>query len=114
MSAGVVDGYFSPASTTAMAIALGVPLAGDAAEPVLPSRLGLAGRRAVSFPVARNLEGLTAAVLSYAAPFTNGHYVLFDQEAARAQYTCFLATLGGERGPVIPAPQNLEAPCPGD
>ncbi|MEQ9499858.1 MAG: hypothetical protein RIT81_23470 [Deltaproteobacteria bacterium] len=110
MTAGVRDGYFHPRSQAAMAVALGVPLAGDEVEPILPGALELAGRAPVSLPVSGNMD-VTAAVLQYEAPNTNGHYVVFNQAGARHQYTCFAASVGAD-GATIPAAADDETPCP--
>ncbi len=108
MGAGYRDGYFSPRAQAKLAGALGVPMAGDAVEPYVASVLELLGRAPVDFPVKHDLHGVTAAVVPYEGPFENGHFVLFDHEAGRYQYTCFLQS----NGAVIPAPDALDAACP--
>jgi hypothetical protein len=67
-----------------MAIAMGTPLVGAAAEPLIDAI------DKTDFPVVRNMDGVTSAVLSYegTGPM-RGHYVLFDRDDARQQYTCF-------------------------
>jgi hypothetical protein len=112
MTAGFRDGYFAPTSQAAMAVALGAPLVGDEVEPVLPDTLRLAGRETMGYPASRNLNDRTAGVLHYAAPNVNGHYVVFNQEGARFQYTCFAAGVGTPAGPQLLAPRGLDAPCP--
>lgn len=112
MTAGYLDGYFHPYAQSAIAVPLGAPLAGEAAEPILAGALELAGRAPVSFPVQNNLNGKTAAVISYPAPHTLGHYVVFNQKGAMHQYTCFLATVGTPQGAVIPqAVSDPSASC---
>jgi len=111
MTAGVRDGYFSPDSEAAMAVALGTPLAGDVVEPTLPATLELAGLSPVDYPVRGNQDGTTSAVVQYAAPFNLGHYVLFNQPGAIHQYTCFLATVGEPGGPVILRGEDIASPC---
>lgn len=111
MTAGYRDGYFAPTSQAAMAVSLGVPLVGEAVEPVLADTLALAGRESASFPLTNNLNGRTAGVLHYLGPNVNGHYVVFNQEGARFQYTCFAATMGRVEGPTLFAAQSLDAPC---
>lgn len=112
MTAGVRDGYFHPRSQAAMAVALGVPLAGNPVEDILPARLGLAGIDPVSFPAQDTVNGRTAVVIEYEAPHTLGHYVVFNQEGARYQYTCFLASVGTEGGAKVPGPASLGDACP--
>lgn len=96
MTAGVRDGYFHPRSQAAMALALGAPLAGDEIEPILPGVLQLGGIAAAQYPVANNVNGRTVGVVQYASPEEQGHYVVFNQEGARHQYTCFIASVAGD------------------
>lgn len=111
MFAGVRDGYFHPRSTTAMALGLGVPLVGEAVEPILPDRLRLDGRTPIPYPAGKTLNDRVAAVIHREAPNTLGHYVAFNQEGARYQYTCFLASVG-TGAESIPEPRGLTDPCP--
>lgn len=104
MTAGFRDGYFHPRSQAALALSLGIPLAGDSVEPILRERLALAGRNAEALPLAGNFHNRTAGVVSHAAPHNLGHYVVFNQEGARRQYTCFLATVGTQEGALILTP----------
>lgn len=108
MTAGVRDGYFHPLAQNAMAAALGASLAGDSVEPTLPEALGLVGGSPVTFPAGKNRAGVTAVVTHYEVPFDLGHFVAFDREDARHQYTCFLASVGETVG----GPAGLDAPCP--
>lgn len=108
MTAGVRDGYFHPLAQNAMAAALGASLAGPSIEPTLPEALGLAGAEPVTFPAGKNRGGMTAVVTHYDVPFNLGHFVAFDREDARHQYTCFLASLGEK----VDGPAALDAPCP--
>ncbi|MCA9551629.1 MAG: hypothetical protein KC933_16450 [Myxococcales bacterium] len=110
MTAGFRDGYFHPRSQAAIATAMGLPQAGEDAEPILPSVLALAGIDRVSYPVQANLSGRTAAVVQFTAPFNLGHYVVFNQDGARHQYTCFLASVGSG-GARLDAPAGLDDPC---
>ena len=112
MPAGVIDGYFSPRAEAALAVNLKAPLVGPEIEPFLPASLRLAGQQATTYPVQGNIGGKTAAVIQYASENTKGHYVLFNLEGARFQYTCFLAGVGTANGAQISAPDGLDAPCP--
>lgn len=111
MSAGVRDGYFHPRSTSAMAAALGIPLVGAEVEPTLPQVLALDGRTTRPYPLGQTLGGRVAGVVQFAAPNDLGHYVLFNQEGARYQYTCFAASVGTGRE-AIPEARGLEDTCP--
>lgn len=111
MTAGYLDGYFAPTSQAALATALGAPLAGEAAEPVLPRTLALGGIEPVGLPARSTVEGRTVVVVSHAAPNVNGHYVVFNQPGARRQYTCFAATIGTAEGAVVVAPEPDVTHC---
>lgn len=111
MTAGVRDGYFHPRSQAAMAVAMGLPLAGTEVEPILPGALSLAGRSTEPLPAVPGANGVTAAVVQYEAPNTLGHYVVFNQPGARHQYTCFAASVGAD-GAQIPVAGDDETPCP--
>lgn len=112
MTAGFLDGYFTPASQAAIGGALGIPLAGERVEPVVGAALELFGLPDEGYPVQGNVDGTTAAVVQHAAPHTLGHYVVFNQEGPRHQYTCFLASVGTAGGAIIPAPATDADPCP--
>lgn len=112
MTAGYRDGYFHPRSQAALALSLGTPIAGSFAEPILNERLKLAGRSVEPFPLQRNFENYTSGVVSFAAPHTLGHYVVFNQEGSRHQYTCFLESVGRAEGAIILEPaDSVHAPC---
>ncbi len=111
MTAGFRDGYFHPRAEAAMATALGIPLVGTEVEPWLPDTLRLAGDETHAYPLSGNLSGRTAGVVHYAAPAINGHYVIFNQDGARQQYTCFLASVGTPGGAVIREARGLDDPC---
>jgi hypothetical protein len=112
MTAGVTDMYFSVQAETAAAVALGATQVGLEVDPETPNALRLDGRDTVSYPLRANLNGVTGGVVQYASPFKLGHWVVFDQESARAQYTCFLAGVGSPEGPRISASAGLGQPCP--
>lgn len=111
MTAGYRDGYFAPTSQAALAVALGAPLAGAPVEPVLADTLELAGIDPVSLPAQATVNQRTVGVLPYAAPFMNGHYVVFDQPGARYQYTCFAASVGTAGGATLLPARGLDDPC---
>ncbi|MEC7752013.1 MAG: hypothetical protein VX405_10960 [Myxococcota bacterium] len=112
MPSGVRDGYFHPRAETGFAVAGMLPLAGPSVEPILPDSQSLRGIAPVSYPVRASLNGRAAAVSHWNAPFDLGHYVVFNKETARYQYTCFLASVGKESGAAIPEPKSWNAPCP--
>lgn len=112
MTAGFRDGYFHPRSEAALAVALGATQGGDEIEPIVPAALALAGRERVALPLSNNLGGKTVGVVAYAAPNDQGHYVVFNQDGARFQYTCFVKAVGPGAPPAILPPAALDAPCP--
>jgi hypothetical protein len=112
MSAGIRDGYFHPRSQAAVATSLGATLVGDEIEPILPASLALDGRETVAFPLVANIDDKTVGVVQYPAENVHGHYVMFNREDARFQYTCFVATVGLDDETPILGPQALDAPCP--
>ncbi len=109
MTAGIRDGYFHPRAQTAMAIAMGLPLAGPVVEPILEAAETLAGRQTLELPLKDNMNDRTAAVLQYSAKNTQGHYVVFNQEGARYQYTCFVAQMAS--GPSLLKPGTKDDEC---
>lgn len=109
MTAGVRDGYFHPRSEAALAAALGVTLVGEEVEPILPDTLRLAGLQTEDYPLQGNVGAFTHGVVQYEAANTQGHYVVFNQEGARHQYTCFVANVA--EGAPIAAAGALDDPC---
>lgn len=110
MTAGFRDGYFHPRGQAAMAVALGAQLTGEEIEPILAERLKLASQPTAAYPLTNNLNGRTVGVVQYAAPEEQGHYVVFNQEGARHQYTCFIASANGATAK-ISAAATFDAPC---
>lgn len=112
MTAGIRDGYFHPNAETATAVSLFATAAGVDVDPTIPDALKLDGRSTVGYPLANNLNGVTAGVVQYAAPFELGHFVAFDVPDTQQQYTCFLAGVGTAAGPKISAPSGSDTICP--
>ena len=112
MTAGIRDGYFHPNAETATAVALGATAVGVDVDPTIPAALLLDGRKTAAYPLAYNLNAVTAGVVQYAAPFDLGHYVAFDDPATRQQYTCFLLAVGTSAGPKISAASGSDTTCP--
>jgi hypothetical protein len=112
MTAGVIDGYFHPLAENAVAVARGATQAGASVDPSLEDTLKLAGRALGTYPLKGNLNGAAAGVVQGASPFELGHFVVFEQDPFRAQYTCFLQSVGSAGGARISAPGALSAECP--
>ena len=112
MTAGFRDGYFHPRSQAALALSLGTPIAEAAVEPILAERLELAGRSPADYPIQNNFDGYTSTVVSFDAPHMLGHYVVFNQEGSRHQYTCFLQSVGNPDGAKVLKPAtSVDATC---
>ncbi|MBL9038497.1 MAG: hypothetical protein JNG84_08305 [Archangium sp.] len=109
---GFIDGYFHPVAQQSVAVSLGATLVGDELEPLTAAALKLDGRPTqATFPLKKNLNGVTAGVTQLSTPFELGHYVLFDVETMQHQVACFLDGVGTAEGPAIVAPGPLSAPC---
>jgi hypothetical protein len=128
LSQGFVDHYTPNATTDALAVTIGLPLAGTAVRAV--DNLALANLADVALPLAGNLqaggEAVTGALLQYRAALKetackddgdcdkgdycevsegrcadDGHYVVFGRDDATRQYSRFLATAARDGVPVI-------------
>ena len=120
MMQGIVDHYILPSIANATTLSVGLDLAGgslDADTPDLASftpvatLLDLVGRRTRDLPVTANLGSATGVVVQYREDgLEDGHEVVFQTEAPKKQYRCFLASLraGAPRVPTRGAPQD---PC---
>lgn len=92
--AGQIDGYFHPLAQQSVIVPLGGQLVGEVVEPLHEAALKLDGRAVAAYPLKGNLNGVTAGVVQYATPFELGHYVVFDLDDCRAQWLCFVETVG--------------------
>lgn len=109
---GVIDGYFHPWAQTAVAVQLGVTQAGDVFDATSVDALSLASRPVrASFPIAKNVNGVTVGLSQVQTPFDLGHYVVFDREDVQHQVECFLDGVGTAEGPRIVAPAPRSTPC---
>jgi predicted esterase len=90
-SMGLVDHYTPVPNIEALAVAIGGNLVGPVLEPI--EGLGLRRRDVLAAPVTDNLDGVTAVLAEYKATRGDGHFVVFNEPAARRQSAEFLATL---------------------
>lgn len=114
MLQGIVDTYILPPIANATSLSFGLDLAGeplDSAEPRLASfaplepRLAFSGRSRVALPV----RGATRIVVQHPEDgVEDGHEVVFQTDAPKAQYRCFLRTLAAG-APMVPGPSDV---CP--
>lgn len=127
MMQGIVDNYIRPPIALAEAVPLGLDLAGpalDAMNPELADEyhlldvLPLVGRRQISLPVSGNLRPLTPSMASVTGvvvqhpqdEYEDGHEVVFQTDAPKHQYRCFLQTWLSGVPTVFPA-AAADAPC---
>ncbi len=112
MPQGLLDGYFHPGAQTALAGALGATLIGEPVDDTFPRTLALDGRGTpASYPLAKNLNGVTAGTLQLEVPFELGHYIVFDMQSVQSQVACFLSGVGTEVGPTIVSPRGVDDGC---
>lgn len=95
---GLEDRYFSPASRAGLSTAFEAPLVEPVLEPVAFELMKWVGYTdPVTPPVSGNLSDgqVTGFVRQYEPAYPEGgHYVIFDKPEARAQYACFIKSLG--------------------
>ena len=111
MLQGLLDTYILPPIANAASLAAGLDLAGEAIDATHPGAAGFAplgdllelgGRERVALPVRGN-RGVTAVVVQHPEDgIEDGHEVVFQSEAPKRQYRCFLQTLT-DAAPTVPA-----------
>lgn len=122
MMQGIVDHYIMPPIADATSLSFGLDLGGDALEAgvaeldgiaPLPELLPLVAREQRALPVEGNRGGgeVTAAVLQFPEDgIEDGHEVMFQTEAPKHAYRCFLSSLA-LGSPRIPRPGAATDPC---
>ncbi len=123
MLQGVIDHYILPSIANSLSLSLGVDQAGPAyddmselralGQTALVDLLPLAGRTSITLPTSANIDAKTTAVVVQhpADAVEDGHEAMFQTEAPKHQYRCFLASwLTGT--PIVPADGARAAPCP--
>ena len=110
MFQGIVDTYILPPIANALSLSYGLDLGGDALEPSLEPLLSLVDRARVDLPVRAN-RGVTGVVVQHQQDrIEDGHEVMFQTEAPKRQYRCFLSSwLDGD--PVVVGRGARNAPC---
>jgi hypothetical protein len=126
MFQGIVDTYILPPIANSASLALGLDLAGPAYDAYAPalakyatleSRLPLTDRHEIALPasgnvVAGNGKPVTAVVVQHVQDLVeDGHEVMFQTDAPKHQYRCFLQSLL-QGTPTVPADASADAPCP--
>jgi hypothetical protein len=128
MEQGIVDHYILPPIANAMSLSLGLDLLGtplddtsaeltDAGDPTLESVIALStGKQLMTYPVSGNRtsqgQKLTTIVTQHPSDgIEDGHEMVFQTDAPKREYRCFLQTWAAGQTPVIPAPGDLAGPC---
>jgi hypothetical protein len=127
MEQGIVDHYIMPPIANAMSLSLGLdltgtPLDGTSAElrmdgtPTLESVLPFSGATQVPLPVAGNLTSggarVTGVVTQHPSDgIEDGHEIVFQTDAPKREYTCFLSEWASGSMPSVPVPGAIDAPC---
>lgn len=124
MMQGIVDHYIMPPIANAGSLSLGLDLGGQPLDATtmelarftpIASLLGFAGRSAMALPARGNRASqgaMVTAILTQTREdgVEDGHEVVFQTEAPRRQYRCFLESLA--RGvPRVPAQGALGGAC---
>jgi hypothetical protein len=119
MLQGIIDTYILPPMANATSLSYGLDLGGqslDAEEPgldrftPLEALLPLSGGEVMPLPASGNRDGATTVVVQHLeGGIEDGHEVVFQTDAPKAQYRCFLATLSAGETPAVPA---LGSACP--
>ncbi len=126
MEQGIVDDYILPRIANAASLSIGLDLAGteldtesdprlDGQQPLGPL-LSLVGRHTLSLPVSGNVNTesgpVTAVVVQHMEDgIEDGHEVVFQTDAPKHQYQCFLSSwLAGAAS--VPPDASRDAPCP--
>jgi hypothetical protein len=128
MEQGIVDHYILPPIANAMSVSLGLDLLGkeldntspellDAGDPTLASVIGFGTGKPIStYPVSGNRvsqgQTLTTIVTQHPSDgVEDGHEMVFQTDAPKREYRCFLQTWAAGQTPVVPAPGSLTGPC---
>jgi hypothetical protein len=128
MEQGIVDHYILPPIANAMSLSLGLDLLGtelddksaeltDAGDPTLASVIQFStGKDISTYPVIGNRtsqgQTLTTLVTQHPADgIEDGHEMVFQTDAPKREYRCFLQTWAQGKTPVVPAPGSLTGAC---
>ncbi len=127
ISQGMVDNYILPRIANATNLSFRLDLAGPeldkAADPRLANQLPLGpllplnGRKVIALPVTGNVSigGRTATAVVVQRPedgLEDGHEVMFQTDAPKHAYQCFLTSWLAAGTPTVPVDAARDAPCP--
>jgi pimeloyl-ACP methyl ester carboxylesterase len=120
MFQGIVDHYILPPIANALSLSLSLDLAGPALDTSLleytpiADLLSLRSRSAITLPAAGNIMNPSGALVTAVVAqhpedgIEDGHETVFQTEAPKTQYRCFLQTFARDQIPVVP---SLTDPC---
>ena len=128
MIQGVVDDYILPRIANATSLSIGLDLAGPEHDtesdprlvdeltvgPLLP----LIDRSSIALPAASNVQAggghhATAVLTQHLEDgIEDGHEVMFQTDAPKHEYQCFLASWLATGMPSVDVDQLRDAPCP--
>ncbi len=123
MFQGIVDHYILPPIANALSLSLSLDLAGPALDTnlfeytPLADLLPLRRRDVIALPAAGNVismdgASITAVVTQHPEDgIEDGHETVFQTEAPKAQYRCFLRTFARDQVPVVPDPNASSHDC---
>jgi hypothetical protein len=127
MFQGIVDHYILPPMANSLSLPIGLDLAGPALDetapelaplPHLRSLLPLSGRAQIRLPASSNVSipggGSVTAVLVQEPgdQVDDGHEVVFQTEAPKHQYRCFLQSWAQSGAAKVPPAGLSTDPCP--
>jgi hypothetical protein len=109
---GIDDGYFSVESRTALSAALGIDFAEPVDETEALDIMSIAAPehdQALALPVTANIDGThTGVVGMYQPSVMDGHNVAYQRDDAKAQYACFVKTVGSGGAPVFKSVEDAQ------
>lgn len=112
---GAQDSFFREPTLDAMAVSYANQQAGDLVWPELQAALALEDRAGIAtYPVSQNLRSesgipYTGVVVQHAFDGRNGHHLVFDRDATKHQWSCFLSSFVRTGVATVPAPDGA---CP--
>jgi hypothetical protein len=124
MEQGIVDHYILPSIANSTSLALGLDEGGPAYDATsaeemmlgqtpLGKLLGYGGRSAITLPASANQGTATAVVVQHPGDMIeDGHEVIFQTEAPKHQYRCFLRSWAKGMPPVVVPDGKESDPCP--
>jgi hypothetical protein len=127
MEQGIVDHYIMPPIANATSLSLRLDLAGPALDgtnaelvadgaPTLESELPFSKRSQIALPASGNRVAgggrITAVVVQHPSDgVEDGHEMVFQTDAPKREYRCFLQTWAAGQMPRVPQAGDADGPC---